>query len=245
MSEITVTLPAGKLVLNYSLLGTEKGGFHPRYTDTRVAETNLQALRQTFGTAPSTMMLAKGGSEVRVAEGGYGEVTCDALISTVAGHALILRPADCIPVLLYSADAPVLALVHGSRTSLESDVLARTIQVLGEHGISPRGLLAHAAPGITAVSYVLPNGIKDSLKHQSWRRHISDSDMGVTVDLFGFIKEELHRLGIPKRSISANEYDTARDSRYYSHYNATRHGAVNGRNGFICVLTARDAATNI
>jgi copper oxidase (laccase) domain-containing protein len=216
-------------------VGRSSGGFNDRYTDKAIADKNLQLLAGSFGSTSATLTLAEGHSKIREVGPGAAETPCDVLITTVPRHALLLRPADCIPLVIYSHSRPLIALVHCGRTSLDEGIVHKTIDYLAAHMDEPvTNLHAYLGPGIKRKSYALPPG--NDAKHSAWRRHTRTKAGKVYFDLFGFVKNELVRLGIPKAAISVSGIDTATHPGYYSHYQATRHGEQNGRNGFAVAI---------
>lgn len=221
--------------LKCAYIGRESGGFSERFTADSIAKGNLSRLRGMFGSTSATLTLAENGIDVRDVGPGSAEVPCDVLVTTEYRHALLLRPADCLPLVLYSIHKPLLALVHCSRAGLDSGIIEHALSHLAKKpGGSPEHLRAYLAPGIRHASYALPPDEKTG--HPAWRGNSRKADGHVYLDLFGFARDELMRLGISKDRISQSRIDTATHPGYYSHYRATRKNETNGRNGFIAVM---------
>ena len=230
------TIHKGVTSIRYVLLGQSTGGFSHRLGDKMVVDTNLEQLGQMFGNNSSTLIVAQGGSAVTIADASSDEAECDALITTTAGHNLLLRPADCPPLLLFSMSKPILALVHCARTSLDQGVIEKTVQHLKSLGVMPEDCAAYIGPGIDAKTYVLPATIMNELTHPLWSKHVKVRDGDVAINLVGFINARLLQLGLSPKNISRSHIATDKGNAYYSHYGATRHNKVNGRNGFVCSI---------
>jgi len=61
------------------------------------------------------------------APGGLSLPVADAMVTTLAGVALCIRAADCVPVLLADPQARVVGAAHAGRVGLASGVLAATV----------------------------------------------------------------------------------------------------------------------
>ena len=217
------------------MLGRTTGGFHASFGDAKVASRNLKKLKQSFANDKATTMIASGGSSVVVVNPDIKEVKSDALITTHFSHNLVLRPADCLPLLVASSQPAMLALIHASRASLEQGIVENTLDKMISLGLKINECIVHIGPGIASKTYVLPQNIQEQLHHCSWVGNIQETKNGLAIDLAGFISSELRRLGLLSR-ITKSNVNTAENDKYFSHYKATRNGATNGRNGFVCEI---------
>jgi copper oxidase (laccase) domain-containing protein len=226
------TILVGDRVVHFTMLGTATGGYNPKYSDDRVAiKRNLDNLGGSFGSTSSTLTLPQCHSTLVDVGADIEQATGDALLTTDFNHALLLLPADCIPLLLYSDELPLLALVHGSRQGLDEKIIEKSIDSYVTSGCPVASIHAYIGPCIQKESYLLPISIKDQLTHASWPANITKVGEQLSVDISGFAKNELLRLGLLPQNISRSTINTATDTKYYSHYRATRYNQQNGRNG--------------
>src|SRR5258708_159089 len=112
--------------IQYWYLGTATGGFSETYAP-GIGDHNLSTLRYRHKAASSTLMVPTPAHEVRVVPSDGAVLPAAALITTTLNHGLLLRPADCIPLLLYSANKPCLGLVHCGRRELEANIIEKTL----------------------------------------------------------------------------------------------------------------------
>ncbi|HOR03524.1 MAG TPA: polyphenol oxidase family protein [Candidatus Syntrophosphaera sp.] len=78
----------------------------------------------------------------------------DALITSVPGQYLLVRTADCYPVLLQDAQNRAVAAIHSGREGTRLNIVGKTVRVLqDEYGILPAEITAHIGAGICARHY--------------------------------------------------------------------------------------------
>lgn len=112
-------------------LGVSTGGFSEKLAP-GIGDKNLRKLRHTHGTSASTLIIPSAGYEVVVAHPNDTVIPAAALITSAYHHGLILRPADCIPLVLTSAHQPLLGLVHCGRRELEANIIQRAVELIAK-----------------------------------------------------------------------------------------------------------------
>lgn len=74
---------------------------------------------------------------------------CDALVTNLPGITLLVRVADCVPILLYDPVSRVVAAVHaGWKGTLAGIVSAAVREMMSRYGSRPSDLLAGIGPSI-------------------------------------------------------------------------------------------------
>ncbi|MDQ3159248.1 MAG: polyphenol oxidase family protein [bacterium] len=215
----------------FSMEGNECGGFNKKYTEEKVAKINMQKLKKSFNNSRYTIMKTQCSSKVAVIDQHNIEKTCDSIISATPGHSIIFRPADCIPLFIYTNSPNLFALIHCSRAGLEGDIIKKTIRKMKKLGMNPKTSYAYLGPSIKQKSYELPKDIIKNLKHSSWKNLITKSSTSILLSLDKFAVLELKKYGFSNSNITVSSINTATNTHYYSHYRATRFGVTNGRNG--------------
>ena len=232
------TIQIGDRLIHFVMLGRVTGGYNSKYSDDEgLIQRNLKTLRTSFDSTSSTLTMPQCRSKIVTVEAGMEQAFGDALLTNDFNHALLLRPADCVPLLLYSDQQSLIALVHGSRQGLDEGIIKKCIDEFTARGAQPARMHGYIGPCIQRGSYLLPLSVRAHLTHPSWSGNTERVDGQLAVDIAGFTKEELLRLGLPARNISRSNVDTATSNRYYSHYQATRSQEPNGRNGVAVVQT--------
>lgn len=138
------------------------------FTDARVdlAETqphlrrNLGVLAQACGAAPALMTQVHGDA-VAIVSGVTDRPVADALITAVPDVALVVRVADCVPVLLADPGAPLVAAVHAGRRGLVAGVIPRAVDRMRELGATD--IEAWIGPHICGRCYEVPESMHDDV----------------------------------------------------------------------------------
>jgi YfiH family protein len=117
-------------------------------------------MRQVHGTDVHVVRSA----EVEQAAHGAGPAaTADALVTTERGVALVVRVADCVPVVLAgrSADTSrptVAAVAHAGRVGMVAGIVPRTVRAMREAGAST--VTAWVGPHICGRCYEVPESMR-------------------------------------------------------------------------------------
>jgi len=169
------------------------------------------------------------------AHGGKAIPATDALMTNEVGVALLLRFADCVPVLAYDLEHHAVGLAHAGWRGVAAGVVPALVSAMAQRfgtrphslwtGIGPAIGARHYAVGpevVTAVARALPAGYSAAELHAGqWY-----------LDLPGAVKAQLQALGVV--SVSASGLDTAACvAEWYSH--RAEHGQT-GRFGVIVAL---------
>lgn len=85
----------------------------------------------------------------------------DGLVTTRRRTALMVRVADCVPVLLADAGAGVIGAAHAGRRGVELDVVARTVERMRSLGAV--GIHAWVGPHICGGCYEVPGEMRDEV----------------------------------------------------------------------------------
>lgn len=84
----------------------------------------------------------------------------DASVTTDPEVALVVLVADCVPVLLHSADGSVLAVAHAGRAGMVDGVIPATLSVMRDLGATD--LQAVLGPSICGRCYEVPQAMADA-----------------------------------------------------------------------------------
>lgn len=88
----------------------------------------------------------------------------DALVTGVAGLALAVVSADCVPVLLADARAGVVAAVHAGRVGAQRGVIARAVEAMLAIGAHPPDISALLGPAVSGANYEVPSEMADAVE---------------------------------------------------------------------------------
>jgi len=212
--------------------------------DPAAVEQNHLLLYTSLGLAPLQVVSAQqvhGAHVERVyaSHGGAVLPSTDALITNEPGIALLMRYADCVPVLLYDPVRGAIGLAHAGWRGALARVAARTAErMMGAFASDPADILACVGPSIGPCCYqVGPEVVAEAriafpgLEGLTVRERPSGH---AYLDLWRVVAEQLRQVGV--RHISLARICTAcRTDLFYSyrreHDRAGRFAAVIGLRG--------------
>lgn len=118
----------------------------------------------------------------------------DALVTTTPGLTLLVRVADCVPVLLADPGEGAVAAVHAGRSGLVAGVVPAAVAALGDLGA--RQLTAWIGPSICGRCYEVPASMRDdvcAVVPQAW----AETSWGTpAVDVGAGVRAQLAETGI-------------------------------------------------
>jgi len=166
------------------------------------ASLDLQGLRPEFPARLAEVESACGvpfarlnqvhGREVLLADGSTAldqVPTGDALVTVRRGLGLMVRVADCVPVLLADPAAGVIGVVHAGRPGMALGIAPATVAVMREQGAST--IRAWLGPHVCGRCYEVPAAMRDEVAElvpearaeTSWGTPALDIGAGVEAQL--------------------------------------------------------------
>jgi hypothetical protein len=183
---------------------------------TGIRPGSIHFLRQVHGDTILTVPSHKAtGSQVSAGEG-------DALITSRAGEVLVIRTADCVPVVLFDPEVPILAMVHSGWRSTRLNITGKVLDLMeNRFGSKPENIHVAILPGIGPFAYEVQ---KDVAQH--FPDHVRPSGERFLLDLPGAIAREASDKGILKHNLYITEHCTLSEKEeFFSH-----RGGDRGRN---------------
>ena len=180
--------------------------------DSREAvETNHHLICQALGISRGDITAAKqvhGSRVTAVGPEDRGQVlpATDALITDVPGVALLLRFADCLPVLLYDPVHRALGLAHAGWRGTMAGIAVKTALAMREaYGSRPADVIAGLGPGIGPCCYQVGTevieAVKASFNHWQGLLH-PQGDGSLHFDLLEANRRQLAALGVGKIEVT-------------------------------------------
>src|SRR3954454_24847687 len=123
---------------------------------------NLRRVTADFapGARVADMRQVHGNAVQVVGAGDLGDrQEVDALVSAETDVVLVVRVADCVPVLLSDADAGVVAVAHAGRAGMVAGVVAETVASMRELGAWR--ITASLGPRICGGCYEVPAALQE------------------------------------------------------------------------------------
>ena len=200
--------------------------------DPSLVQHNLELLAEELAVDRLVRMTQVHGSDVawtdEVAE---GEIpVADVLLTDRPGVGVLVRVADCTPIVLVGLDEPVAGVVHCGRAGLVKGVVMAAVAAIREHGTE--SLEAWVGPRACGRCYELPEEMADSVAAVVPEARSTTSWGTPAIDVGAGVVAQLHELGIPVTDLGAHDC-TIEDERFFSY---RRQGQDAGRFGAVAVI---------
>ncbi|AWB91996.1 polyphenol oxidase family protein [Aeromicrobium chenweiae] len=197
----------------------------------RVAE-NLDRLARELGVDRLVRMTQVHGADVAwVDELGDDEVpVADALLTSTPGVGVLVRVADCVPIVLAAPAEPLAGVVHCGREGLVRGVVPAAVEAMRARGAT--AIEAWLGPRACGHCYELPQDMVDAVASvvpearstTSWGTPAADVGAGVVA--------QLTALDVRTNDLGAAECTIEHD-RWFSY---RRQGQQSGRFGAVAVI---------
>lgn len=158
-------------------------------------------------------------------EGGW-----DALITDQPGVTVVVRTADCVPVLLYDRRRKAVASVHAGWRGALAGIVPKTIELLvARFAVKPSDLRVSIGPSAGPCCYEVDHVVLEPLRRrrQDWPVLVCD-DRGskARLDLKALVRRQTAEIGISQEQITVvNVCTICHPALFYSY---RREGRVNG-----------------
>ncbi len=139
------------------------------------------------------------------------EVEGDALLTTKPGVRLLIKTADCLPLVLADEKAGVIAAVHAGWRGLVADVVPKTLIRMKEKGARMEDLWIGVGPslGVECAEFSEPYKEIPGKYHWAIRPDLH-------VDLWAILERQLKEAGVDTQRVEWMKECTACDSKWFS-----------------------------
>lgn len=207
-------------------LGTANGD-HPQ----RVKH-NLGLVAAEVGVSRLVMMHQVHGRDVAwVDELADDEIpVADALLTDQVGVGVLVRVADCTPIVLAAPQETLAGVVHCGRAGLVHGVIGQAVQALRDRGATT--LHAYVGPRACGKCYELPTVLADAIAEAVPATRSTTSWGTPAADIGAGVLAQLEALDVQTTDLGAHEC-TIEDDRWFSY---RRQGQNSGRFGAVAVI---------
>lgn len=138
----------------------------------------------------------------------------DAMLTGRKNFCLVIRTADCVPVIAYDPVEKCVAAIHSGWRSTKEKISVKTVQKMTEEfGSNPENIKIFILPAISKDSYQVN---MDVASH--FEGHYAETEDGIYLDLVAVISSDLQAAGISEENIFNSEICTSKDNKnFFSH----------------------------
>ena len=210
----------------------------PRDSDAFIRENHAR-FAEAAGLARDAVVVdvsqVHGCTVVAARDAARERVPADAITSARGGHAILIRIADCVPVLLACPRTGTVAAVHAGWRGVVAGIVPAAINALRSLGCAPNELLAAVGPSISVRHFEIGPEVAEELTRANLGACVAAPGIcGITgrepkhhADLVLGVRLQLERAGVERANIDADPPCTYADrARFHSF---RRDGAQSGR----------------
>ena len=172
--------------------------------------------------------------EAEVRDRFSGQISADAIATSVPNVLLTIRVADCVPVLIASSDGKVVAAVHAGWRGVVGNVVEKAVRGTREAGASAERMVAAIGPCICTQNFEVGPEVAEEFGRQGLAEMVHPIEgKNPHIDLQAAVRIQLERAGV--KNVDGNDVCTFRDAAdFYSH---RRDNGVTGRMAAVIAVT--------
>lgn len=206
-------------------LGTSNGDDPSRVAD------NLERLRVELGLDRLARMTQVHGADVAWTDEVADEIpVADALLTDAPGVGVLVRVADCTPIVLAAPHESLTGVVHCGREGLVKGVVRSAVEALRLRGATT--IEAWVGPRACGRCYELPEEMADAVAAVVPEARSTTSWGTPAIDVGAGVVAQLRGLGVSATDLGAHEC-TIEDEQWYSY---RRQGQDSGRFGAVAMI---------
>ena len=170
--------------------------------DPAAVQRNLALLVEDFapGAELADMQQVHGDLVDVVRIAGGPRPSCDALVTDRPDVVLMVRVADCVPVLLADPDAGVIGAAHAGRQGLVAGVVGACVTQMRELGAEQ--ITAWVGPHVCGRCYEVPAELQAEVVALEPSTRATTSWGTPALDIGAGVREQLARLGVEVHDVS-------------------------------------------
>ncbi len=123
----------------------------------------------------------------------------DAMITTKKNIPLVIKTADCIPILLYDKENKVLALVHSGWKGTLNNIVSKTIdKMIDAYHSNPKNIIAYLYPSIRKCHFEIEDDVYSLFKEKiiNIDKYTTSKENKYYIDLQAIVIDFLQKQGV-------------------------------------------------
>lgn len=147
----------------------------------------------------------------------------DALVTDIQKQLLIIRTADCVPILLYEPTAKVVGAIHGGRKSIAWGIVKQAIDQMKILGAVPEKILVGIGPHIRVKNYEIGGDVLAQIGRSTYKNFVRELNGKSYFDLTEAVFYDLVEENILLPNIEDCGIDTYEEYEKYFSYRRWTH----------------------
>lgn len=191
------------------------GDYHIRLGDKQIPAGNVVVAEQTHSDLVHICTAEDSGA-------GFGDhpqiPVADGLVTNIPGQYLLIRTADCTPVLLMDQQGRAVGAVHSGREGTRKNIAGKAVKLLQDHyGVAPQDITAYIGAGICWEHYQVSEAIWQEFMHSLQENGLKpDTSKPRHINIRLCIFQQLIAAGIPFKNIEQDHTCTFESGDHFS-----------------------------
>ena len=233
-----------KVFLAYSEVAD--GNIDARFSPPPTVKANRKTLFKALGLNPYQIIEGQQVHENRVlpldAENikmwhGQNVTGVDGFITNQTDIYLMLRLADCLPLVLIDPVKNAIGVVHVGWRGAVGHIHLKALELLTKkYGTDPHDVLAWFGPSALECHYVSPESPSQLEDNPGWKPFVKNSDKGYKVDIVGYVSSTFKDAGLLKKNQHFSNMCTIETPTLFSHQRSQSDKTEEGRFALIASL---------
>jgi len=225
-----------KLALAHSEV--EDGNMDERFSDRSVIITNRRKFLSHFDLNPKTIIEGKQVHGIRILPlntenskmwFGINIPGVDGFITDQTDFGLVIKVADCVPLVLYDPTHHAVGLFHvGWKGAVASIHLKGLEELTKFYQTNPGDIIAWFGPHARKCCFTSSEKPKQ-IDDEAWSGFITESDRHWSVDLLGYLQKTLNEAGVKKKNMKDDSTCTVETPTLYSYDRSKKTGEPEAR----------------
>ncbi len=155
----------------------------------------------------------------------------DGFLTNLKNVFLMIKTADCFPVLFFDPKNQVVGIVHaGWRGVMEKIHWHMLFKMKNKFKSDLKNILIAIGPGVNSCCFAMANPVQSNLVGwQKFCKKTPSEYSRYSIDLLGFLKSDLLKAGIKKEHIESLDICTCCNPDFFSHTRSKKTGEEEGR----------------
>jgi YfiH family protein len=160
----------------------------------------------------------------------------DGFVTNQTDVCLMIRVADCVPLVIYDPDHHAVGLIHAGWRGTTKNIHIKGLErMVKEYQTDPKQCLVWFGPSARANSFYSPES-PIQLDDPVWKPYINAKASRWYIDIIGYQIETLKTAGILKKNMTIDPKDTVNDLSLFSHLRTKDTSTPEGRFAVIAKL---------